>query len=193
MVAARGALVRLGHIWVASFTTQLLSLNVIQSCIRSFSCVSQEYTLAYLEVVSIQKMYTISSWVDLTHLCCVMERSEWHGQMLAPTELVLSKNKVVNKIFRYMLWSYLFPEPAKYFVSLFSLKVLNIICYDVCDVTLSVHPHRASWNVCLTTVGIEPATFGINKHKKYHILEYIDIEGTGLSSEISPSRTDLTS
>jgi hypothetical protein len=34
--------------------------------------------------------------------------------------------------------------------------------YDVCDVTLSVHPHRASWKVnCLATVGIEPATFGI--------------------------------
>jgi hypothetical protein len=28
-------------------------------------------------------------------------------------------------------------------------------------VVLSVHPHRASWKVCLTTVGIEPATFGI--------------------------------
>jgi hypothetical protein len=36
---------------------------------------------------------------------------------------------------------------------------------------LSVHPHRAS---C-------------------HILEYIDIEGTRLSSEISPTRTDWTS
>ena len=33
--------------------------------------------------------------------------------------------------------------------------------YDVCDVTLSVHPHRESWKVCLTTVGIEPETFGI--------------------------------
>jgi hypothetical protein len=32
---------------------------------------------------------------------------------------------------------------------------------DVCDVTLSVHPHRASWKVSLATVGIEPATFGI--------------------------------
>jgi hypothetical protein len=31
--------------------------------------------------------------------------------------------------------------------------------YDVCDVTLSVHPHWASWKVCLATVGIEPATF----------------------------------
>jgi hypothetical protein len=31
----------------------------------------------------------------------------------------------------------------------------------VCDATLSVHPHQASWKVCLTTVGIEPATFGI--------------------------------
>jgi hypothetical protein len=33
------------------------------------------------------------------------------------------------------------------------------LCF--CDVTLSVHPHRASWKVCLTTVGIEPTTFGI--------------------------------
>ena len=31
--------------------------------------------------------------------------------------------------------------------------------YDVCDFTLSVHPHRAK--ICLTTEGIEPATFGI--------------------------------
>ena len=34
--------------------------------------------------------------------------------------------------------------------------------YDVCDVTLSVYPHRASLkNICLATVGIEPTTFGI--------------------------------
>jgi hypothetical protein len=32
-----------------------------------------------------------------------------------------------------------------------------------------------------------------NTHKKYHILEYIDIEGTRLSSQISPTRTGLTS
>jgi hypothetical protein len=30
--------------------------------------------------------------------------------------------------------------------------------YDVCDVTLSVYPHRASLKN--TTVGIEPTTFG---------------------------------
>jgi hypothetical protein len=35
-------------------------------------------------------------------------------------------------------------------------------CYSECaSVTLSVHPHRASWKVYLTTVGIEPASFGI--------------------------------
>ena len=28
-------------------------------------------------------------------------------------------------------------------------------------IVLSVHPHRESWKVCLTTVGIEPATFEI--------------------------------
>ena len=33
--------------------------------------------------------------------------------------------------------------------------------YDVCGVTPSVHSHRASWTVYLTTVGIEPTTFGI--------------------------------
>jgi hypothetical protein len=32
---------------------------------------------------------------------------------------------------------------------------------DDCDVTLSVHPHWASWKECPTTVGIESATFGI--------------------------------
>ena len=32
---------------------------------------------------------------------------------------------------------------------------------DVCGVTLSLYPHRASLKICLTTVGIEPTTFGI--------------------------------
>jgi hypothetical protein len=58
--------------------------------------------------------------------------------------------------------------------------------YVVCDVTLSVHPYRTSWEVCLSTVGIELSlcgcTLGItsctniifncvhntNTHKKYH-------------------------
>jgi hypothetical protein len=31
----------------------------------------------------------------------------------------------------------------------------------VCDVVLRVYSHRASWKVCLTAVGIEPATFGL--------------------------------
>jgi hypothetical protein len=48
---------------------------------------------------------------------------------------------------------------------------------DICGVTLSVHPHRVS---CIFM-------------QKYYILEYIDIEGTRLSSEISPTRTDLSS
>ena len=30
--------------------------------------------------------------------------------------------------------------------------------YDVCDVTLSVYPHRAGLKICLATVGIEPTT-----------------------------------
>ena len=45
--------------------------------------------------------------------------------------------------------------------------------YDVCDVTLSAHPHRASWKVnCLETVGIEPATFGILVHAMLCQLSY---------------------
>ena len=33
--------------------------------------------------------------------------------------------------------------------------------YDTCDVTLSEYPQRTSLKLCLTTVGIEPTTFGI--------------------------------
>jgi hypothetical protein len=33
--------------------------------------------------------------------------------------------------------------------------------YDACDVTLSVYARRASLKICLTTLGIEPTTFGI--------------------------------
>jgi hypothetical protein len=37
----------------------------------------------------------------------------------------------------------------------------------VCDVTLSVHPHWASWKVCLTTVGISRTRdFWDHKHHK---------------------------
>ena len=50
--------------------------------------------------------------------------------------------------------------------------------YDVCDVTLSVYPHRAS----LKNMP------GHGWNRTY----CIDIEGTRLSSEISHTRTDLT-
>jgi hypothetical protein len=55
--------------------------------------------------------------------------------------------------------------------------------HDACDVTLSVHPHRASLKVCLTTVGIEPATFGIHKkHTVTYIRHIVDVrEGGGRS------------
>ena len=35
------------------------------------------------------------------------------------------------------------------------------MCLCLCVVTLSVYPHRASWKICLTTMGIEPKTFGL--------------------------------
>ena len=39
----------------------------------------------------------------------------------------------------------------------------------VCGVTLSIYPHWASWKVCahLTTVGIEPTTFGLLRPMLY--------------------------
>ena len=78
--------------------------------------------------------------------------------------------------------------------------------------TLSVYPHRASlknmpghggirtydlWNaspmLCqLATVGFEPTTFGMLAQINIILLDYIGIEGTRLSSEISCTRTDLT-
>jgi hypothetical protein len=51
--------------------------------------------------------------------------------------------------------------------------------YDVCDGTqvnmmfVYVHPHRAGWKVCLTTVGIEPAIFGILVHTQSNITNII--------------------
>ena len=69
--------------------------------------------------------------------------------------------------------------------------------YDVCDVTQSVYPHRASlknmpghggnqtydlWNTSLMLCQLNYAVR----------LDHIDIEGTRLSSEISHTRTDLT-
>ena len=43
----------------------------------------------------------------------------------------------------------------------FCVGVIHSGEYDTRDVTLSVYPHRASLKLCLTTVGIEPTTFGI--------------------------------
>jgi hypothetical protein len=48
---------------------------------------------------------------------------------------------------------------SSYYILFVCVGVMHSGEYDVCDVTLSVHPHRASWKVCLTTVGIEPVTF----------------------------------
>ena len=57
--------------------------------------------------------------------------------------------------------------------------------YDVCDVTLSVYPHRASLKYM-------PGHGGNRTYMIFGILDYIDVEGTKLSSEISHTRTDLT-
>ena len=38
---------------------------------------------------------------------------------------------------------------------------MQLAVYDVCDVTLSLYPHRASLKKFLTTVGIEPTTLKI--------------------------------
>ena len=57
--------------------------------------------------------------------------------------------------------------------------------YDVCDVTLSVYPHRASLKNM-------PGHGGNRTYTTFGILDYIDVEGTELSSEISHTRTDLT-
>jgi hypothetical protein len=45
----------------------------------------------------------------------------------------------------------------------FCVGVMHSVEY-VCDVTLSVYPHRTSLKKCLATVGIEPTTFGILAH-----------------------------
>jgi hypothetical protein len=52
-----------------------------------------------------------------------------------------------------------------------------------------IHTGQA-WKICLTTVGIEPTTF--RNTSPTILLDYTDIEGTRLSSEISHTRTDLT-
>jgi hypothetical protein len=42
----------------------------------------------------------------------------------------------------------------------FCVGVMYLGEYDVCDVILSVYPHRGqAWKICLATVGIEPTTF----------------------------------
>jgi hypothetical protein len=71
-----------------------------------------------------------------------------------------------------------------------------------------IHTGQA-WKICLATVGFEPTTFGILAQSNITqasyspeyitptqqiswLLDYTDIEGTRLSSEISHTRTVLT-
>ena len=68
---------------------------------------------------------------------------------------------------------------------IFCVGVVFLGEYDVCDVTLSVYPHRAN----LKTM---PGHGGNRTYTTFGILDYIDVEGTKLSSEISHTRTDLT-
>ena len=44
---------------------------------------------------------------------------------------------------------------------LLCLGVIYLDESDVCGVSMSSYPHRASWKICLTTVGIESTTFGM--------------------------------
>jgi hypothetical protein len=60
-----------------------------------------------------------------------------------------------------------------------------VVIDDACDITLSVYPHLAGLENMPGHGPIEPTTFG-------KLAQYIDIEGTRLSSEKSHTRTDLT-
>jgi hypothetical protein len=54
------------------------------------------------------------------------------------------------------------------FAQMIFFCVVNVMYsgeYDVCDVTQSVYPHRASLKSMPATVGIEPTTFGILAQK----------------------------
>jgi hypothetical protein len=48
-------------------------------------------------------------------------------------------------------------------------NIYIMYCTNVSDVTLSVYPHWAGWKVCLTMVGIEPATFSRAKVLSYKV------------------------
>ena len=49
----------------------------------------------------------------------------------------------------------------------FNLSMPRIEKHDVCDVTLSVHPHQASWKVSLATVGIKAFSLpGVDAHSE---------------------------
>ena len=62
------------------------------------------------------------------------------------------------------------------------MMVTDLTCYNVCDVTLSVHPHRASWKVSLATVGIEPATLGYQSNT--HKIDLLQIVSTRLMQAV---------
>jgi hypothetical protein len=77
---------------------------------------------------------------------------------------------VSSNNFQIMVHSIYFLACGKHHAHIFQPRIY--FSPDVCDVTLSVHPHRASWKVnCLATVGIEPATCGI-------LVQWIDHGGT---------------
>ena len=59
----------------------------------------------------------------------------------------------------------------------------------VCGVTLSVHPHRASWKVCLTTVGIEPKSIGLvfqRSRVRFHRWQTFQLARCGCTLRVTP-------
>ena len=84
-----------------------------------------------------------------------------------------------------LIWLFLAPDELTHQESTGAQWVNQIICpcshcgqanFSACPVRM--HTQSNTTNIIFTQV------HNTNTHKKYHILEYIDIEGTRLSSEI---------
>jgi hypothetical protein len=113
--------------------------------------------------------------------------SEWHHKHL----IHLSTLHQHSKYWKWLYW-------AEYLSSVYDMSsrvVLDIktFAFALCSIlyirhnTVWMHTQSNTTNIIFTWVN------NTNTHEKYHILEYTDIEGTRLISEISPTRTVLTS